>query len=956
MAETTTAGPVTDEGHKYDDNNTTPGKTKFPRLSLKRAMSHSGEASSSPSSWTKTQTPGTLLKDAMATIELVPSNPQLSTKLLRGIRVTKITTNGKFKPRVLTISQDKFALFVTHGKVERDEEEQGMTSFMANRLPLPMISSKGISFGSPSEKMRAKFVRYIDVADIVAIHTGFVGASRKLELARGNSSHRLKGTKESYVDTKSNLLVSIVHHGGALSLDVIVPDEKTRDGLVLALSRMKQQYEETSSVLCSNEALLLRYIWYDVDTNKDGQIGEKEFATLLGRINCHVKNKTPKQLWKAYRKENNISQKYISYQDAMTILYQIHSGHYNKEESSNSSGGGNNNKTRSGIQALSLWDEIFGAEQDYVSIQDFTTVFVKGIQKETDATVEDVSLMIDAINRIEVVRDAAAGSVLEDKPGFLAKHRFKWYLHHTLNSAYDPDTQVLDESSMTKPLSHYWINTSHNTYLTGDQLQSASSVECYAKALERGCKCLELDCWDGEKHKKTKEPLPVIFHGHTVTSKILFQDVIQCVAMYMKRNHTTTYPVVLSLENHCSHEYQRAMATILQTYLGEYLYVPPDASATELPSPASLRGKIIIKGKRPPEKKEEEEEETTVDGDDDDDDDEDPYEEEETATKSNIVGDMTKMASGAVKTTTKSVSKATKVVGDTVRGGGEKSGDATPKPPKVVPELARLTLFHGVKFKGDFVQSAQTMKASHMHSISESKMGKLMKKTSGDVPNAWRAYNVKHMTRNYPAGARVDSSNYNPVLCWAMGCQMVALNFQTADTPLLLNDGRYLQNGGSGYVLKPKSVMSSSSSTNPVTLRIRVLSGYCLPKPKGAKTGETIDPYVTISIHDVIKKDGGAREAHKETSYNTETVDDNGFCPVWAETTFFTHQVQTPDVAMVKFSVNEADLGIDDQVADAVIPINCLRSGYRSILLHDKYGNRSGPFAFATLLVEIQFE
>jgi phosphatidylinositol phospholipase C beta len=79
-------------------------------------------------------------------------------------------------------------------------------------------------------------------------------------------------------------------------------------------------------------------------------------------------------------------------------------------------------------------------------------------------------------------------------------------------------------------------------------------------------------------------------------------------------------------------------------------------------------------------------------------------------------------------------------------------------------------------------------------------------------------YNKRQLSRIYPKGARVDSSNFLPQIFWNAGCQLVSLNFQTPDVCMQLNQGKFEYNGkfqpmfynasgylGScGFLLKPE--------------------------------------------------------------------------------------------------------------------------------------------------------
>ncbi|KAG9283303.1 1-phosphatidylinositol 4,5-bisphosphate phosphodiesterase delta-1 isoform X1 [Astyanax mexicanus] len=503
--------------------------------------------------------------------------------------------------------------------------------------------------------------------------------------------------------------------------------------------------------------------------------------------------------------------------------------------------------------------------------------FLKTEQKES-VSLEDAVKLIEKYEPDEAARQSKNMT----KDGFLR------YLTHTEGSIINPAHRQVYQD-MSQPINHYFISSSHNTYLMEDQLKGPSSTEAYIRALLKGCRCVELDIWDGPNGE------PVIYHGHTLTSKVLFRDVIKAIKDYAFKS--SEYPVILSLENHCCLEQQKLMAHHMISILGSALLVQPlgNEMPTALPSPEQLKGRILVKGKRLNKLDAAFNNNNTVE--------EDVVSEDDEAAE-------------AKETDPKAKSTKSKI--------------------RLAKELSDLVIYcKSVHFSG-FEHAKEKQSFYEMASFKESKA----KQLADNSASAFVHHNMEKLSRIYPAGSRTDSSNYNPVPMWNAGCQIVALNFQTSCKKMNLNQGRFLPNGQCGYILKPQFMRTPGSQFDPNNLtagpwlqrkilHVMVISAQQLPKLNKDKPKSIVDPYVRVEIYGVPADTASAQTPH---------INNNGFNPTWNMNFEFT--VNVPELAIVRFLVQDYDTAsANDFIGQYTLPLTSMQFGYRHIPLLTQNGD-----------------
>jgi phosphatidylinositol phospholipase C delta len=233
--------------------------------------------------------------------------------------------------------------------------------------------------------------------------------------------------------------------------------------------------------------------------------------------------------------------------------------------------------------------------------------------------------------------------------------------------------------------------------------------------------------------------------------------------------------------------------------------------------------------------------------------------------------------------------------------------------------LKRLIGLNGISIKGETLEKSY---GSHIITMNERKAQTFIQKSPEHIKNI-----AKHsLIRIYPSIVRVTSSNLDPFQHWFLGVQMVALNFQTFDRAMELNQALFSMNGGCGYVRKPTNELRQTH------LSITIISAQIQISKSSSHSSNTFTEIEII---------GHTLDAAKHRIKPKSTLANR---IIWGETVGFDLMYPSLDFIRVLVADNE-------NRSNFCALIDSLEQGYRHIPL-----KKDGSLVpFSSLFVKIEF-
>ncbi|KAL0666241.1 hypothetical protein Bca4012_028945 [Brassica carinata] len=512
--------------------------------------------------------------------------------------------------------------------------------------------------------------------------------------------------------------------------------------------------------------------------------------------------------------------------------------------------------------------------------------FLDDHQGDSGTTVAEAQRLIDEVirRRHHVTRFTRHGLDLDDFFNFL--------FYDDLNPPITPHVH----QDMSAPLSHYFIYTGHNSYLTGNQLSSDCSEVPVIKALQRGVRVIELDLWPNSTGTDIN-----VLHGRTLTTPVPLISCLKAIRDYAFSS--SPYPVIITLEDHLTADLQAKVAEMATLIFGEMLYYPESESLAEFPSPASLLHRIMISTKPPKEYLESSNPIVKQK----DNNNASPSSEEETPRKEEI-----------------QTLESILFYEDCCENKNDSDQEEEEVSEEQKPAYKRLITIHAGKPKGTVKEEMKVVvdKVRRL-SLSEQELDRTCSSNSQDVVR----FTQRNILRIYPKGTRFNSSNYKPLIGWIHGAQMIAFNMQGYGKSLWLMHGMFRANGGCGYVKKPNFLMKKGFHDE---VKVYMGDGWRLDF-----SHTHFDSYSPPDFYTKVYIVGVPADNAKR---KTRVIEDNWY-PIWDEE--FSFPLTVPELALLRIEVSEYDMSDkDDFGGQTCLPVSELRPGIRSVPLYDKKGEK----------------